>query len=466
MKILEGEWALAKPTKAQYEWQDNEVGMFIHWFPWRGFNGVVSSASELRDPAKQVEFAKTFTMSKMDTDQWAETAVQMGAKYVVFVAKQNLGFIGWQTDTKAPFSMINTPYKDGKGDIALELSESCKKYGIKFGIYMCGDSLIYDAGHGGIVVPPEKQQAYEAAYDAGEVTDLSRWVDREKHDEYVKLYRQWLTELLSRYGDVCEMWFDSSLKIDVRDILAKYAPNAVVFQSPNANIRWVGNEEGWAHYPAWNAVKRYDAMTGTSFQKHSDPNGEVWMPLECDVPIRKSFVYNPNPSNWIRSLDELMNLYYRSVGRGATLLLNHGPHCEGYIIEEDYNRAKEFGDEVRRRFGTPIAETSGEGEFVEIDLGKLQPVDHVITMEDIRYGERVRKYVIEGFDGKEWIRLAYGSSIGHKKIDFFEEANVSKIRFRGLVSVGVPLIRSIKAFHVGTIPQGFTNNDESVLSEI
>ncbi len=464
MVILEGEWALARPTKTQYEWQDNEVGMYIHWFP-EDKHGYISKMhknenGERLDKEIHKKLAQDVTCSTMNTDQWAETAVKMGAKYIVFVAKQNVGLCRWQTDTDNELSMKNSPYKDGKGDIVQELSESCKKYGIKLGVYMCGDSLIYNAGHGGVVVVPERQKDYETAYDNGEVYDVAYWANPEKNVEYVKLYRQWLTELLSRYGDMCEVWFDSSLKIDVRDILAKYAPNAVIFQSANATIRWVGNEEGWAYYPAWNSVKRYDAMTGTSFQKHSNPDGEVWMPLECDVPIRKSFVYNPNPSNWIRSLDELMDLYYKSVGRGTTLLLNHGPHWEGHIIDEDYNRAKEFGDEVRRRFDNPIAETSGEGEFVEIDLGKLQPVDHVVTMEDIRYGERVRKYVIEGFDGEKWIQLANGSAIGHKKIDFFPSVNVSKVRFRGLVAVGNPLIRSMKVYNVGTIPTGFTNNDE------
>ena len=462
MVVLGNEWSLARPTKAQYEWQDYEIGMFIHWFPWVGLtdNGVLKDKSELLDENKQIEFAQTLKMDKMNTDQWVQSAVDMGAKYIVFVAKHNVGFCRWQTDADTPFSMKNAGYKNGQGDIVRELSDSCRKFGIKFGIYMCGDSLTYDAGHGGVVVAPERQKAYETAYDNGEVTDVSYWADSERHDKYVKMYRQWLTELVSRYGELAEIWFDSSLKIDVSDIIAKYAPNAMIFQSSNATIRWVGNEEGWAYYPAWNAINRYDALTGTSFQKHSDPDGDVWMPLECDVPIRTDWSYNPSPSNKLISLDKLIEMYYKSVGRGTTLLLNQGPHCDGYIIEEDFNRVREFGDEIRRRFSNHIAQTSGEGEFVEIYLGKMQPVDHVVTMEDIRYGQRIRKYVIEGFDGEKWIKLANGSAIGHKKIDFFPEVNVSKVRFKGLVSVGQPLIRSMKVYHVGTIPEGFTNNEE------
>lgn len=437
MEILGNEWALARPSKAQYEWQDYELGMFIHWMPYYGEEISFLNSPELRrDEEYQKAASYNMKMSKMDTDQWVRSAVDLGAKYVVFVAKHNKGFVRWQTDTNYFFSMKYSQYKHGKGDIVLELSESCKKYGVKLGIYMCGDSLACEARQGGITTNPNEQ------------------------DWYTNLYRQWLTEIFTRYGSICEIWFDSSLKIDVRDIIGKYAPNAMVFQSPNATIRWVGNEEGWAYYPAWNSIKRYDAISGIATQYHSDPDGDNWMPLECDVPIRDSWVWNPNPSNKLRTLDELMEMYYKSVGRGTTLLINQGPHPEGYIIDEDFNRMKEFGDEIRRRFDNPIAETSGEGEFVEIDLGKAQPVDHVVLMEDTRCGERIRKYVIEGFDGQKWIQFANGSSVGHKKIDFFPAANVSKVRFRGLVAVGQPIIRSMKVYNVGTIPQGFTNNDE------
>lgn len=437
MEILGNEWALAKPSKAQYEWQENELGMFIHWMPYKdGEIDFVKDPDRRRDEEWQKATASYFKMSKMDTDQWVRSAIDLGAKYVVFVAKHNQGFVRWQTDTNYCFSMKYSPYKHGQGDIVKELSESCKKYGIKMGIYMCGDTRICDAKQGGITANPAEQ------------------------DWYTNLYRQWLTEIFTRYGSICEIWFDSSLKIDVRDIIGKYAPNAMVFQSPNATIRWVGNEEGWAYYPAWNSLKRYDAISGIATQFHSDPDGEAWMPLECDVPIRDSWCWNPSPSNKLRTLDELMEMYYKSVGRGTTLLINHGPHPDGYIIDEDFDRMKEFGDEIRRRFDSPLAETSGEGEFVEIDLGNAQPVDHVVLMEDIRYGERIRKYVIEGFDGNNWVQLANGSSVGHKKIDFFPSVNVSKVRFKCLVAVAQPLVRSMKVYNVGTIPQGFTNNDE------
>ncbi len=250
---------------------------------------------------------------------------------------------------------------------------------------------------------------------------------------------------------MCEIWLDGSCIIEMGDIIKKYAPNAMVFQSKYATIRWVGQEEGYASDPAWNSINRYDAITGVSTQMHGDPDGEVWLPLECDARLRKRWAHFEE-NNEIKSLDELMSIYYRSVGHGANLLMNHGVPLDGRIPDEDMQRMKEFGDEIRRRFGTPIAETSGEGEAVELELGEKQPIDHIILMEEIAYGERIRGYVIEGWDGEKWLRLYTGTAIGHKKIDFFKAHELEKVRVRVVNSVGTPLIRRLAAFHVGTIP--------------
>ncbi len=186
MEILGNEWALARPSKAQYEWQDYELGMFIHWMPYYGEEISFLNSPELRrDEEYQKAASYNMKMSKMDTDQWVRSAVDLGAKYVVFVAKHNKGFVRWQTDTNYFFSMKYSQYKHGKGDIVLELSESCKKYGVKLGIYMCGDSLACEARQGGITTNPNEQ------------------------DWYTNLYRQWLTEIFTRYGSICEIWFDS-----------------------------------------------------------------------------------------------------------------------------------------------------------------------------------------------------------------------------------------------------------------
>ena len=196
-----------------------------------------------------------------------------------------------------------------------------------------------------------------------------------------------------------------------------HAPTAMIFQSPWATIRWVGNEQGYAPYPAWNSVKKADAVSGVSTTENSDPEGNAWLPIEVDTVIRyHDWFWSTTNEKDLRSLDELMDVYYNSVGHGAVLLLNIAPDTTGRIPEADAKRAAEFGAGIKRRFGKSIAETSGRGNFVELTFDKPTTIDHVITMEDILQGERVREYVIEGLVDGDWQRIAQGSAIGHKMI--------------------------------------------------
>ena len=149
----------------------------------------------------------------------------------------------------------------------------------------------------------------------------------------------------------------------------------------------------------------------------------------------------------LRSLDELMDCYYRSVGYGAVLLLNQTPDTSGLIPEADARRAAEFGAEIQRRFGQSLAETPGKGETVELTLPKPMFIDHAITMEDIREGERVREYVIEGMAGGVWKELCCGAAVGHKKIDRFAPVEVSSVRLRCTQSAAEPLIRKLAVYN-------------------
>ena len=173
----------------------------------------------------------------------------LGAKYIVFVAKHIGGFCMWQTETTT-YGIRNTPWRDGKGDVVADLSESCRKRGLKLGVYLSPRDDKFGAGTGGRCKTPELQTAYNA------------------------LYRRQLTELLSRYGEMVEIWFDGSLVTPVGDILKERAPHAVIFQGPFATIRWVGNEDGFAPYPVWNAVSKSDAETGIATAMHGDPHGD------------------------------------------------------------------------------------------------------------------------------------------------------------------------------------------------
>ena len=407
---------LPKPTPAQLQWEDAEMGMFLHFAPntWQDLEG-----DNLSTPLSQIN------PTKLNTDQWVLTARSMGAKYFIFVAKHVGGFCWWQTST-TDYSVKSTPWQGGKGDVMANVAQSCKKYGLRLGVYLSPADGKHNVDVGGRARDPAKQE------------------------EYKKMFRTQLTELLSKYGPIYEVWFDGSLIFDVGDILDKYAPNAVVFQGPRASIRWVGNEEGITPYPAWNGAK-YDPKTwGTLTASDGDPDGDRWLPNETDCRMRNSWFWNTKNVSSVKPLSQLMEMYEASVGHGSFMLINNTPDTSGLIPAPDVARAKEFGDEIKRRYSLPIVYSSGHGNIVEAMPSAPATVDAVITMEDISQGERVREYVIEGLVDGNWQTLATGTAIGHKKIDKFDPVRVSKIRVRVTKSVGEPQIRKVAAFHTGS----------------
>jgi alpha-L-fucosidase len=401
----------AIPTPEQVAWQDMELGMFIHFAPntWQD-----QEYDHRATPLDQINPVK------LDTDQWVRTAEAMGAKYIVFVAKHVGGFCMWQTETKN-YGIRNTPWRNGKGDVLADLAASCRQRGIKLGIYLSPRDDTFGAATGGKCATPELQERYNA------------------------IYRQQLTEVLSRYGEIFEVWFAGSNIIEVGDILRQYAPKAVIFQGKYATIRWVGNEDGIAPYPAWNAVSEAARLRGAT-ATDGDPNGETWLPNECDARIRRDWFWSSKNTDTLKSVDQLMEMYYESVGRGAVLLLNNTPDTSGLIPEADARRSAEFGAEIRRRFGKSLAETRGESEAIELALSKPATIDHVITMEDIAQGERVLEYVIEGDAGGQWKELARGAAIGHKKIDRIAPVEVSEVRLRCVKFAGRPAIRRLAVY--------------------
>jgi alpha-L-fucosidase len=403
---------LPRPTPEQAAWHELELGMFIHFAPntWQD-----QEYDDLSTPLEQID------PEKLDTDQWVAVAESMGAKYIIFVAKHVGGFCWWQTDT-TEYSVKNIPWKNGKGDVLADLAASCRKRGMKLGVYLSPADRKHGIGVGGKADKPEGQAAYE------------------------QLFRRQLTEILSRYGEMMEVWFDGSLVFDVGDILAEHAPKAVVFQGPQASIRWVGNEAGFAPYPAWNGA-RYDRETwGTLTAAHGDPDGDRWLPNECDARIRNTWFWRTDNAQTLKGVDELMEMYERSVGHGAVLLLNHTPDPTGLIPEADAARSAEFGREISRRYGIPIIDTAGRGSVVEMTLSAPSEIDAVISMEDITLGERVRAYIIDGHVDGRWKELCSGTAIGHKKIDRIAPLRVSAVRLRITECVGEPMIRRLAAY--------------------
>ncbi len=408
----------AIPTADQLSWQDLEIGMFVHFAPntWQDKEG-----DDLSTPLSAIH-------PDIDTDNWADCAVNLGARYIVFVAKHQGGFCMWQTQT-TKYSIAHTPWKNGRGDVLADLSVSCRKRGLRLGVYLSPRDDYFGAGLGGMCKDPARQPAYNA------------------------MYREQLTEVLTRYGQMIEVWFDGSSVVPTSDLVRKYAPHAAIFQGPDATIRWVGNENGFAPYPLWDAESKADARSGVSTSMHGDPSGDAWIPVECDVSIRRPnwFWSTTNVRN-LMTLDQLLEVYYRSVGRGAQLLLNIPANRRGHMPDEDFARAREFGDEIRRRFSKPIAETRGSGPRVELQLAQLAHVDHVILEEDCRYGQRVLSFRIEGLAANGWTALYTGSSIGHKRIVPVAPGEFHALRLNATESIGEAQIRRLAAFNTGVMP--------------
>ncbi len=414
----------ARPTPQQIAWHDAELGMFIHFAP------NTYTDQEYDDLSWPLE---KFNPDQLDTEQWVAAAEALGARYIVFVAKHAGGFCLWPTAT-TDYSVKSTPWRGGQGDVLTDLATSCKRHSLRLGVYVSPADRKHGAAVGGKCATAEAQA------------------------EYDRLYRAQLTEVLVTLnrigggpdGGAFEIWFDGNIVVPVGDILTQYAPRAMIFQGPHATIRWVGNEDGVAPYPAWNGIAARDARTGEAMAEHGDPNGEVWLPNECDARMRNTWFWNTTNASTLKSVEQLMDMYYRSVGHGAVLLLNHTPDPSGRIPEADVRRGAEFRAERERRLGRSRAETSGHGEVVELAIVPPAAIDHVVLQEDIAQGERVRGYVVEGWVDGRWQELSQGTAIGHKKIDRVAPVTVARVRLRVLGSAGEPVIRKLAVYGPGT----------------
>ncbi len=408
----------ALPSPAQLSWLDLEIGMFVHFAPntWQDKEGDDRSIRPGQLP---------FTA---DPVQWADTALALGARYVVLVAKHVGGFCLWQT-TSSDYSVRNTPWKNGQGDVMAELGEACRARGLRLGVYLSPRDDFFGAGLAGRCATPEQQAVYN------------------------RVARQQLTELLTRYGPLAEIWFDGSSVVPVGDILTEHAGGAMVFQGPHATIRWVGNEDGFAPDPAWNALAKSDADTGIATALHGDPRGDAWMPLEVDVSIRRpNWFWSTTDQKNLLTLPQLLDVYYRSVGRGAQLLLNLPPDRTGRIPAADAARVGEFGTEVRHRFETPVAEMAGEGAAVTLPLPGGGLIDHIILEEELRRGQRILSYRLEGRAAGRWHALGEGTSVGHKRIHPVPPNRYLEVRASFPTALDRPHLRRLAAFRAGAPP--------------
>lgn len=410
---------LAKPSAVQYKWHEQERIMFIHF-------GVATWLGSEYDETGMFDISR-INPTELNTDDWCETAKLWGAKQIIFVAKHVGGFCWWQTNT-TEYSVKNIPWKNGKGDLLADIAASCKKYGLNLGVYIYPGDVKYGAGigSGGKTTNPDLQEAYN------------------------KVFRQQLTEVLTNYGPMLEVWFDGNCIVDIDDILEKHASQSVIFQSKKASIRWPGSESGMLAYPAWNSLTSKDLNSGISTQYNDDPDGDAWAPLEADAPLyNHNWFWNPTNEKKRKPLQNLIDMYYKSVGYGGVMLLNASPDTTGKITTGDKNAYRTLGQTIQQRFSNPLKQLDNKkGNVFTISFNKATPVNHIVLEEDYRYGHRIRNYTIKGKINNKWEVIAKGSSVGRKKIDAFATQNVTELKLTIDTYVNTPLIRSLKVYHV------------------
>uniref|UniRef100_UPI003216326D alpha-L-fucosidase n=1 Tax=uncultured Draconibacterium sp. TaxID=1573823 RepID=UPI003216326D len=434
------------PTPAQLTWQNSElVAVFhydLHVFDGKKYNQRENRVTPMPD-------YNIFNPKKLDTDQWIKSAKDAGCKIAILTATHETGFALYQSDVN-PYCLKAVKWRDGKGDIVKDFVESCRKYNVLPGIYI------------GI-----RWNSFFGIHDFKASGDDAFAENRQHY--YNRICEGMTRELMSRYGDLAIVWFDGGAHgpekggADILPIVEKYQKNIIFYHNTQrADIRWGGSESGTVPYPSWGTYPYHyshstnqEVIFKNNFQllKEGDPDGPYYMPAMSDAPLRgyngrHEWFWEPGDDEHIFPLENLVNMYYNSVGHNSSLILGLTPNPDGLLSAPDVQRLKEMGDEIKRRFANPLASTSGTGNTIALKLKKYQKVNHVVLAEDIAVGERVREFVLEGKTKRGWEKIFEGSCIGHKFIHRFDDLEVKELRVKISQSKAEPQVLDFSSYYV------------------
>ncbi|KAA5542963.1 alpha-L-fucosidase [Adhaeribacter rhizoryzae] len=441
--------AMVVPSPAQLRWQQLELTAFFHMGVNTFTNREWGTGKE--DPA-------IFNPTNLDARQWVREAKVTGIKQVILTAKHHDGFCLWPTAT-TKHSVKSSPWKNGKGDVMKEVAAACKEYDMGLGVYLSPwdmNSPLYGT------------------------------------DAYNDLFVDQLTELLTQYGKIDEVWFDgangegSNGKKQVYDFDRWYAhirklQPAAIIAIMGPDVRWVGTETGYCRETEWSVVPTANldqnvtaanSQQGIAFKPQGDMRGNdlgsrekirnttglVWYPAETDVSIRPGWFYHPAEDNKVKSPEKLLDIYYSSVGRNGVLLLNIPPDTRGLIHESDVKSLREWKRLRDATFRTNLAAgakikiSAGknskallDGKYntyyttktikdttatIELQLKGNQTFDVLLLQENIAVGQRIEKFTFEYWDNGQWQKVTEGTTVGYKRLLRFEPVTASKVRLR------------------------------------
>ena len=451
------------PTERQLAWHDLEYYAFIHF----NMNTFTNMEWGMGD-----EKPEWFNPTELDTRQWTRVIKEAGMKGIIITAKHHDGFCLWPS-AYTEHSVKNSPWRDGQGDVLRELADACQESGLKFGVYLSP----WDRNHADYGKP-----------------------------EYLDYFRNQLRELLTNYGEVFEVWFDGAnggtgyygganenRKIDNRtyyqwptvfEIVRELQPMACIFSDGGPDVRWVGNEEGWAQPTNWSLLKRDDFAPGIAENlehlRVGQEDGTHWLPAEVDVSIRPGWYYHPYEDHKVKTLPQLLDIYYHSVGRNASLLLNFPVDTRGLIHETDVEAVMKLAEALKADFahdlapGQKITASHVRGDSRKFDTRSLtdgnkdtywatdddvtsasltvefrQPttLNRLLLQEYIPLGQRVSKFRVECMQDGNWQTLAEETTIGYKRILRLPTVTTSRLRITIEEAKASPAISNLQIFN-------------------
>jgi alpha-L-fucosidase len=443
----------AVPSSRQLAWHKLGYYAFIH------FNMNTFTNEEW---GHGTEKPNTFHPIQLDCEQWARVCKQAGMKGIILTVKHHDGFCLFPSKY-TEHSVKNSSWKGGKGDVVRELADACKKHGLKLGVYLSP----WDRNHPTYGTP-----------------------------EYNEVFKNTLQEVLTNYGEIFEVWFDGAngegpngkkQEYDWKgfiEVVRTHQPNACIFSDGGPDVRWVGNEKGYANPTNWgtlNGDKVFPGYPNYTELTSGHEDGTHWIPAECDVSIRPGWYYHQSQDSLVKTLPQLVEIYFNSVGRNGNLLLNLPVDRRGLVHENDSTALMNLKQYLEVSFNTNLARgkkvsantqrgnhslfagnnltdenpetywTTDDNVLMgnlEIDLGMDMPFNTIVLQEYITLGQRIKSFSVEIWDGAKWKTVAQETTIGNKRIVKFEEVMTSKIRINILASKASPVLSNVEVYKV------------------
>ena len=482
------------PTVNQYAALQNEFIAFIHFGP---------NTFTRMEWGNGMENPNIFNLQNLDTDQWCKAMKEAEMKMVVITVKHHDGFVLWQS-RYTKHGIMSTPYKNGEGDILRELTASCKKYGLKLGVYLSPADLYQIENKEGLYGNLSKYTERTIPRPIEGKPFENKTAFKFKVDDYNEYILNQLFELLTEYGPIHEVWFDGAHPkrkgnqqynyLAWKELIQELAPKAVIFG--RQDIRWCGNEAGKTRNTEWNVIPyiddpnqmtRFADLTNPSLGQREDLyKGKYlhYQQAETNTSIRAGWFYRDDVYQKVRSADDVFDMYERSVGGNSTFLLNIPPNRDGKFSPEDVDVLKEVGNRVRNTYGANLFKDAsgsrkaldekldsfelldGDDKEIIISLPNAVTINRFIIQEAIAtHSERVEKHAVDAWIEGGWKEIITATNIGYKRILRFPEVTSMKFRFRVLESRMMPAIANITAHFYNTRPPqlAISRNEEGAV---